>query len=161
MNKCNKSISIIKKLSLTLSRNSLLTICKTFVRPILHYANIIYDKPLTGSLKDKLEMVQYNAALVISGAFNGTSRDRIYKELDLESLAEWRWSGKIFYFNKIINGLLPVYLQSYISYCGEGVYRRRSANQKNLTQFSTRTKIFGSSFLPYCVKESNNLSSEI
>ena len=87
MNKCNKSISIIKKLSLTLSRNSLLTIYKTFVRPILHYANIIYDKPLTGSLKDKLEMVQYNAALVISGAFNGTSRDRIYRELDLESLA--------------------------------------------------------------------------
>ena len=132
INKCNKSIGIMKKLSLILSRNSLLIIYKTFVMPILDYVDIIYDKPLTESFKDKLEMVQYNAALVITGAFKGTSRDRIYIELGLESLAEWRWSGKIFFFHKIVNGLLPVYLQSYISYCGEGVYRTRSANQKNL-----------------------------
>ena len=31
-------------------------------------------------------MVQYYAALVITGAFKGTSRDRIYRELGLESL---------------------------------------------------------------------------
>ena len=132
INKCNKSIGIMKKLSLTLSKNSFLTIYKTFLRPILDYANIIYDKPLTESFKDKLEMVQYNAALVITGAIKGTSRDRIYRELGLESLAERRWSRKIFLFHKIINGLLPVYLQSYISYCGEGFYRTRSAYQKGL-----------------------------
>ena len=105
INKCNKSIGIMKKLSLTLSRNSLLTIYKTFVRPILDYADIIYDKPLTESFKDKLEMVQYNAALVITGALKGTSRNLIYRELGLESLAELRWSRKIFFFHKIINGL--------------------------------------------------------
>ena len=105
INKCNKSIEIMKKLSLTLSRNSLLTIYKTFVRPILDYADIIYDKPLTESFKDKLEMVQYNAALVITGALKGTSRNLIYRELGLESLAELRWSRKIFFFHKIINGL--------------------------------------------------------
>ena len=149
----------MKKISLTLSRNSLLTIYKTFVRPILDYAD--NDKPLTESFKDKLEMVQYNAALVITIAFKGTSRDRIYRELGLESLAEGRWSCKIFFFHKIINGLLPVYRQSYISYCGEGVYRTRSANQKNLRQFSTRTKIFESSFFPYCIKEWNHLSEEL
>ena len=69
ISKYNKFIEIMKKLSLTLSRNSLLTIYKTFVRSILDYADIIYDKPLTESLKDKLEMVQYNAALVITGSF--------------------------------------------------------------------------------------------
>ena len=93
----------MKKLSLTLSRNSLLTIYKTFVRPILDYAD--NDKPLTESFKDKLEMVQYNAALVITIAFKGTSRDRIYRELGLESPAEQMWSRKIFFFHKIINGL--------------------------------------------------------
>ena len=40
INKCNKSIGIIKKLSLTLSKNILLTIYKTFVRPILDYTDI-------------------------------------------------------------------------------------------------------------------------
>ena len=57
INKYNKSIGIMKKLSLTLSRNSLLNIYKTFVRPIVEYADITYDKPLTESFKDKLEMV--------------------------------------------------------------------------------------------------------
>ena len=157
INKCNKSIGIMKKLSLTLSRNSLLTIYKTFVRPILDYADLIYDKPLTESFKDKLEMVQYNSALVITGAFKGTSRDRIYRELVLESLAERRWSHKIFFFHKIINVLLPVYLQLYILQ----VYRTRSTNQKNLRQFSARTKIFESSFFLYCIKEWNNLSEKL
>ena len=106
-------------------------------------------------------MVQYNAALVITGTFKGTSRDRIYRELGLESLAKRRWSRRIFFFHNIINGLLPVHLQSYISYCGEGVYRTRSANQKNLRQFSTRTKIFESSFFSYCIKEWNNFSEEL
>ena len=164
INKCNKSIVIMKKLFLNLSRNSLLIIYKTFVKPILDYADIIYDKPLTESFKDKLEMVQYNAALAFTGAIKGTSRDHIYRELGLEALAERKWSRNIFFFHKIINGLLPVCLRSYISYCGEGGYRTRSANQKNLfskEQFSTRTKIFELSFFPYCIKGRNNLSEEL
>ena len=90
INQCNKSIGIMKKLFLTLSRNSLLTIYKTFVKPNLDYADIIYDKPLSESFKDKFEMVQYNAALATTVALKGKSRDRIYKELGVESLAERR-----------------------------------------------------------------------
>ena len=81
-------MGIMKKLSLTLSRNSLLTIYKTFISPILDYTIIIYDKPLTESFKDKLEMVQYNTALAITGAIKGISRDCIYRELGLEFLKE-------------------------------------------------------------------------
>ena len=100
----------------------------------------------------KLEMVQYKAALVVTGAIKDTSRDRIYRELGLESLAERRWTRKIFFFHKITDGLLPVYLQTYISYCGEGVYRTRSANQNNLRQLSTISEIFESSFSPVTLK---------
>ena len=85
-------MGIMKKLSLTLSRNSLLTIYKTFIRPILYYANVIYDKTLFESFKDKLQMVQYNAALVITDAVKGRSCDCIYRELGLECLAKRRWS---------------------------------------------------------------------
>ena len=76
--KCNKVIRSTKKLSLILSRKSLLTIYKSFVRPNLDHADIIYE-----SIKRNIEMVQYNAALIITGAFKGTSRDRIYQELGL------------------------------------------------------------------------------
>ena len=51
----NLYTSIIKKLSLTLSTKSSLTIYKTSVRPSLEYADIIYNKPFTLSFKNKLK----------------------------------------------------------------------------------------------------------
>ena len=38
------------------------------------------------SVCEKLEYVQYKVALAITGAIQGTSREKIYKELGLESL---------------------------------------------------------------------------
>ena len=78
-------MGIMKKISLTFSRNSL--IYKSFIRPILYYIFVINEKPLNESFKDKLETVKYNAALVINGAIKGTLRDRIYRELGLGFLA--------------------------------------------------------------------------
>ena len=80
----------MKKLSQIISRKSFLTIYKSFVRPNLDYADIIYDKPLNESFKKKTEMIQYNPALIITGAIKGTCRDKIYQELGLEFLADRR-----------------------------------------------------------------------
>ena len=66
-------------------------------------------------------MVQYRAALVITGAINGTSRDRLYQELGLESLVDRRWSRRLFFFHKITQGLLPSYLKTYRNAVSEGV----------------------------------------
>ena len=97
------------KLSLILSRKSLLTIYKSPVRPNLDYEDIIYDKPWNESLKRKIKMVQYNAALITTGAFKGTSCDKIYQELGLESLADRRWTRKLFFSqnNLRITTILP------------------------------------------------------
>ena len=86
INKCNKIIGIMKKRSTSVSRQSLLSIYKSFVRPILDYVDIIYDKPHKGSFTEKIERVQYDGCLVITGAFKGTSRERLSQELGLESL---------------------------------------------------------------------------
>ena len=83
-------MELMKKLSLILSRESLLTIYKSFVTPNLDCADIIYDKPSNESLKSIIEMVQYNAALIRTSAFKGSLRDKIYQELGLESLADQR-----------------------------------------------------------------------
>ena len=45
INKCNKRTGMMKKLSPSVSEQSLLTIYISFVRTILDYADIIYDKP--------------------------------------------------------------------------------------------------------------------
>ena len=45
--KINKGIAVIEKLrySYSLSRQSLITIYKAFLRPLIDYGDIIYDQP--------------------------------------------------------------------------------------------------------------------
>ena len=84
--KMNKGISVIKKLRHSLPRKSLLTIYKAFLQPLIDYGDIIYDQPKSESFLDKIESVQYKAALAIAGAIQGTSRDKLNQEIGLESL---------------------------------------------------------------------------
>ena len=72
--KINKGIFVIKKLRHSLPRKSLLTIYKAFLRPLIDYGDIIYDQPQNESFCDKIESVQYKAALAIIGAIQGTSQ---------------------------------------------------------------------------------------
>ena len=65
----------MKRLSLILSKNQLLTIYKTFVRFYLDYADIIYDKHFNDSFQVKLGKFQYPAAFIITVAIKGISRD--------------------------------------------------------------------------------------
>ena len=82
----NKTIGIICKLQNVLPRSSLLTIWKSFIRPHLDYGDIIYDKAFNESFHAKLESLQYNATLAITGAIKGSSTEKIYEGLGLESL---------------------------------------------------------------------------
>ena len=63
-----KGISIIKKLSKILPGHALITIYKSFVRSHLNCGDISYDQPNNESLNQKIERIQYNAALAITGA---------------------------------------------------------------------------------------------
>ena len=151
----------MKKLSLFLSWKTLLTIYKSLVRPNLDCTDVIQDKPFNEYFKTKSKMNQCRAALVITWTIKGSSRDRFYQEIGLESLADRRWSRKIFFFHKIVNGLLPSYLQSYLSHYNYGEYQTRSACQNKVKTLSGRTKAFNSSFYPYSIKEWCALSEEI
>ena len=136
INKCNKIIGIMKKFPLFLSRKTLLTIYNSFVRPNVDYADIIYDKPFNESCKTQIEMTQYRVALFITREIKGTSRDRLYQEIGLKSLADRRWSRKIFFFHKIVIGLFPSYLQSYLNHYNDGEYQTRLACQSKINTFS-------------------------
>ena len=65
---------------------SLLTIYKSFFRHLLDYGDAIYDQPNNSRLSDKIETVQYNATLAVTGAIRGTSKEKLYQELGPESL---------------------------------------------------------------------------
>ena len=63
---------------------------KSFVRPHLDCGDIIYDQPKSESFCNKLENIQYNAALAITEAIRGTSKTKLYKELGLKFLKSRR-----------------------------------------------------------------------
>ena len=84
ISKINKSISAIKTLRHRLPQKSLITIYKAFLRFQIYYGDIIYDQPQNESFCEKIESIQYKAALAITGAIQGTSREKIYQDLGPE-----------------------------------------------------------------------------
>ena len=71
--KVNKTIGLLRKLWKTLPRPVLMTMYKAFVRPHLDYDGIIYDEAYNETFHQKLESIQYNACLALSGAIRGSS----------------------------------------------------------------------------------------
>ena len=90
LSKVNKTIGLLRKLHSTLPRLPLLTIYKSFIRPNLDYGDIIYDQAYNALFHQKLESVQYNSALAITGAIRGTSTEKLYNELGLETIEKRR-----------------------------------------------------------------------
>ena len=95
----NKTIGLLRKLQNNLPRGSLPTIFKSFVRPHLGYGDVIYDESYNTAFHQKMESIEYNAALAITGAIRGSSREKLYQELlGLESLQQWQWYRKLCFF---------------------------------------------------------------
>ena len=66
--KTNKTIGLLRKLQTLLPRAPLITIYKLFIRHHLNYGDIIYDQTFNMSFQQKMETIQHNAALPITGA---------------------------------------------------------------------------------------------
>ena len=108
--KANRGIGVIRKLRHILPRHTIITIYKSFARTHLDYGDIIYDQPNNESFCNKIERVQYNAALAITGAIRGTSQTKLYHELGLESLKFRRCMRRLYMPYKIKTCKLPEYL---------------------------------------------------
>ena len=70
--KVNKTVSLSSKIQNKLPRVPLITIYKSFIRPHLDYIGILYDQTFNNSFHERLESIQYNAALAITGTIRGS-----------------------------------------------------------------------------------------
>ena len=86
LSKVYKGIGLLRNLTNKLPRQALVTIYKAFIRPHLDYGDIVYDNPDNEILINKIEKAQYDAALAITGTIRGTSLEKLYAELGIESL---------------------------------------------------------------------------
>ena len=100
--KATKGVSLLKSLSKYVNRNVLGTSYKLYVRPHLDYGDVIFHNQRM-DLMDLIERVQYKAALIVSGCWQGTNRERLYEELGWESLSDRRWARR--YMKSLVGSL--------------------------------------------------------
>ena len=86
--KLSKTMDLLRSFQPILLRSSLLTIYKTFL-----YMSLMTK--LINLFREKLESLQYNACVAITGAIRGTSSEEIFQELGFGSLKLRRWFRKV------------------------------------------------------------------
>ena len=155
-NKISETIGLLRKLQNIVPRPAPLTIYKCFIRLHLDYGDIIYDQAYNLSFHQKLELIQHNAPLTLTGAIRGSSREKLYQELGLESLQLQRWCRKLYCFYKIYNKQAPGYLTELIPSRNEAYQTSHVANVPSL---SFKNTFFKNTFFPSAIIEWNKLES--
>ena len=72
--------------------------------------SIIYNQAFNVSFHQKLESIKYNSALTITDAIRGTSTEKLYDELGLETLEKRRWYRKLCCFYIVYKSHSPKYI---------------------------------------------------
>ena len=137
------------------SRTVLLTIYKSFFRPHLDYGDVIYNHPYNESFQNKLESVQYDTTLAITGAIIGSSKDKLYQEIFLELLKSRRWYQMSCLFSNLKKSksiyLLEIILKALSTWI--------TKNHNRILLFNVKHEYFRNSFLQSTVIEWNRARS--
>ena len=107
---------------------------------------------------EKLESVQYSAALAVSGTWRGTSSGKLYAELGWESLSLRRRSKRLTLFYNIVNNVTHNFTRDTIPPHQQSQYSLRKHHV--IGQTRTRTEKFKSKFYPHCLSEWNVRETE-
>ena len=153
--KASKGLGLLKYLSRYVPRKVLDLSYKLYVRPLLDYGDVIYHNQRE-DLMNLVEQVQYKAALIVTGCWQGTSRVKLYDELGWESLSDRRWGRRMTLYYKIVNGLTPAYLFEHVPNEAPRVLRKFVPKAP-----LTKTLRYANSFFPYCIKHWETLDCDI
>ena len=104
-----------------------------------------------------LESTQYQAALAVSGAGKGTSREKIDDELGWESLYLRRTFRRLTQFYKIMNGLTPGYLKIPALSLRSHLF----GLSNDLKNIPSKTQRYRNSFFPDTVSLWNDLGPKL
>ena len=130
-------------------RDSLVTIYKSFIRPHLDYADVIFNKPSNATFSNRIESAQNNAALAITRTIRGTYKEKLYQELGFETMKERRFR-RICCFSKILNNQTTGYLYSLLSPPNRHYNTRKHSR---LDRFSAEQKLL---VILFCLRQLKN-----
>ena len=165
--KAKKGIGIIKYLSKFLPFKTLDQIYKALVRSHQDYCDTIYHIPAfnsqinlgvtLNSLMEKVERTRYQAALAITGTWQGLNRSKLYEELGWETLSDRRWCRRILHVHKIEKYKAPSYLRDKLPPHRRPLYRFNNSN--TFQEIRCKTSRYKNSFFPDANNSWNNIIS--
>ena len=135
-----KRIHLLQLLKYQLDRRSLQIMYFSYVRPILEYADIIWDNCYDYE-KESLEKIQIEAGRVVLGATKSCSRANILFELGWDTLEKRRYIHRMVTFFKMVKNITPQYLRNLVPPSVHQVSQRDLRNNLDLTVPRSRTNL--------------------
>ena len=151
-----KRLNILQTLKFQLDRKSLQTMYFSFVRPILEYADIIWDNCYNYE-KESIEKVQWEAARIVTGATKSCNRIKLLEDTGWDTMEKRRYKHRMITFFKMVKSMAPPYLQTLVPPSVHQVSQRNLRNYSNLTIPRSRTNLYDKSFIPLATREWNSL----
>ena len=171
LSKAKQGLGIMKQLKKWVSYSVLENIYKLYIRPHLDYGDVVYHttdinidrtSPFTfetnSLIGSKIESIQYTAARIITGAWKGTSRKKLYDNIGWESLHDRRTARRLHIFYETFNSKFPNYLFDIVK---SQLFSEnsRNFNKKILINIPCKKNIFKKSFYPATILDWNMLDS--
>ena len=161
--KAKKNVGILKHLSKFLPLKTLDQMYKALVRSHLDYCDIIYHTPsvqnqpplgvsLT-SLMQKVEIIQYQAAVAITGTWQGSNRTKLYEELGWEALSDRRMCRRILQIHKIMKYATPSYLKDKLP--NRRIYLFNANVRNTFREINCKSLRYMNSFFPDAIASWN------
>ena len=167
--KASSSLGLMIQLKKWVSMPVLETVYKLFVRSGLDYCDVVYHKANLGKNKDvfnsfshnnlmnKVESIQYRAARIITGAWNGSGKGKLYKMLGWETLNDRRILKKQIIIYETLKNKFPRYLYSILQ---KQQFRLTSRHFESKLKNIPGGKVYQASFFPSAISDWNNLDQE-
>ena len=115
-----------------------------------------YDSSINlNYLMDSIEKIQYQAALEVTGAWQSSSRNKLYEELGWESLSDRRYSRRLLLLYKIHNNISPRYLIDNMPPLRQVIFRNNNPHKYHVIPCNTMR--YMNSFFPDSIKSWNNI----
>ena len=109
LNSAWKVVGIMRRLKFVLNRQALNQIYLSYVRPVLEYSSIVWDG-WSVNCSNSLDLLQNEAARIVTGLTRSVSLDNLYNECGWESLSTRRRKQKLCFMFKVCNNMVPSYV---------------------------------------------------
>ena len=152
---------MLSALKYKLNRSVLEKIYFAFIRPIFEYGCVVWDNsPRHDILFNEMEKIQLQAARIVTGTNNYSSKHLLYIETGWDKLSKRREKQRLILSFKIINGMAPMHLLNIYNAFNNASYDYNLRNNKMQLIYS-RTESFRSSFFPASFRLWNELEPSV